>query len=102
MGELIARLEIGNDVREATTENTSVWHHLGHLAMFDHVYISIDECHAAYVWRDEPHYPDLLKSAVAAKAEIHKNLREVSEQDMDAFLRHHTEDLGNTIPEGWE
>jgi len=101
MGEFIANLQMGEEVREANTENTSVWLHVGHLAVYDHIYITVDEARVAYVWNDESHYQALLKAAIAAKAEIHANMREAAERDVDAYMRHHTEDLGDTVPDNW-
>lgn len=104
MAEHIMRLRIENKEVEAHSDNTFVFRHLGKLAVYDHAYVKYgegDQQNACYIWNDAPIYPDFVKRAEEAGAEIHINLHEIHKADEANFIKHHTTDLGDTLPEAW-
>lgn len=99
--ESFGNISFNNEKHEITPENTFVFHHLGKLALYDHIFIALlEEQGGAYIWNDDENYPSLLDYCEAGDAVIHSNLRSVADCDQEAFMRHHTQDI-DTIPDDW-
>lgn len=92
------------EMHEVNQDNATVYNHLGRLAIFDHVFVTLSENSGVYVWKHNPAYEALAARAVENACILHLNLQEVSEVDMKAYMRHVTADLesSDTIPENWE
>lgn len=107
MGERIIRVHVGEKEVDVDSDKTFVFQHLGGLAVFDHIYFVYGDedgeegKNGCYIWNDSRIYPDALKGAEEKQAVFHKNLRSVGDSDVDAFMKHHTTDLGDTPPEEW-
>lgn len=96
-------ITVGNERREMNRENTKLYRHLGAMAMFDHLFVTFSEQSGAYMWTDHSQFDEVVQLATDAQCVMYLNLPEVSQVDVDAYVRHKTEDLAglDTIPEDW-
>lgn len=103
MSEHIANINIDNEVREMTTENTSLFQHIGKYALYDHLFVVLAEDQGIYFWKHHSSYEGLAVAAVEAGAPLHLNIQEPTEFDVNNYLRHVTRDLNgsDTMPEDW-
>lgn len=103
--EKIGNINAGDRRFEMTTENTSLWRHLGHLAIFDHVYVQLNEKEAIYLWESidqtKEAYNLVAPVVVQKGGEIYLNLRKVASDDVKAYEHAATHDLGDGVPESW-
>lgn len=102
--ETFAYVNAGGERHEANAENTSVYQHLGNLALYDNVFVQISDKSGIYIWKHNDGYEDIATSAVEHGATLHLNLREVSEIDLKAYDKFVLADLEKSqgIPENWE
>jgi len=100
----IGHVSLGGERHEMNNENTSVFRHLGAQALFDHLYIKVDENTAGYIWSDNKAYTSLSHAAEQAGAAMHVNLREVHPADRTAYETQALRDLQSTdgVPKGWD
>lgn len=102
MSESFATITFEGGEVEATAENTSLYTHMGKLALYDHVWIRVDGEHGARIWENQPPenpiYTLLAPLVVESGAELHLNIRDPSQSDTDAFEKAITKDL-DTYPE---
>jgi hypothetical protein len=101
MSESFGHFNIEGKRHEMDERNTSIYMHMGELAVFDHLFTKISENSGAYIWRHSSVFEDLLELAVERGCAMHVNLREVSKQDERVYMEQALGDLGDTIPEGW-
>ena len=101
MSESFARIEAHGENIELDRSNSSLYLHLGRLAIYDHLYVEHPQG-GIYFWRHNEHFDSLLDGAVDAKCTVHFNLQEVSKADEDAYYSHAMADLGDYPPEGWD
>ena len=100
MSEKFGSFKAGGKRYEMTPDNTSVYLHMGELAVFDHLFTTM-ETYGAYIWRDSKSFEDLVELATDAGCALHVNLRKVSELDERVYMQQATSDLGDTMPENW-
>lgn len=91
---------------EATPDNTSLFLFLGHLSMYNHIFIQTDDDHGAYIFeRFVPEVWGKIAKYVSRHGfPMHVNLREVAECDKTAFDRMvevTVAEVDEGIPEGW-
>jgi hypothetical protein len=99
-------LEATNDEKyEMNTANTSIKEYIGAQAMFNHIYIDINDTDPGmgiYVWSDDPIYKKLRYQSDRAKVEI-----EVEEDParivVEVYATQKSKDLHMTpgVPEDW-
>lgn len=102
--EAFGVLPVNEGEVEMTRENTSLYTHLGQLAVYDHLFTTFPvdgEIGGAYLWSHHPQFKELAKLALEHGCIGHINLQEVNPTDQDSYVRHATVDLGDTIPEAW-
>jgi len=103
MSEVIASLnfESGKSI-EVTKDMARLYTHLGHNALYDHIFIVVDqeESQGVYIWAQEPPenpaYPELAPTIVENECEMHVFIREASQYDKEAFERAVTRDKDET------
>ncbi len=90
---------------EMTSENSSVWTHLGKLAIFDHVYVKTEE-NGVYLWRYAPmdgkessFYHHIQQKALDNNCKALLNMDEVEDKDRETYIRHALKDLNDLPPE---
>ena len=96
-------LEDGSNI-EATRENSSVYTFLGKAAMYNHIFIVIDDENALYTFCDSPHYIDVISFMVDNSYPMHLNLLEAQDCDREAYEKYVDSaswDLGDYPPEEW-
>lgn len=94
---------------ELNRDNTGVFQYLGHLAVYDHIYITPEQApHPLYLWRYEPasgrevdYFHFIKPKAVENHCEILLNLQVVADVDVDTYIEHAKEAMGDTVPD-WE
>lgn len=111
--EPVMRLTMASGEFEATRDNTFLFTFLGkagiNLAMYDHVYIRMDEegeePQGAYIFSINENFQPMADFMLENKYTAHLNMSEVAECDVTAFnnmIRDNAEDLDNGIPEEWQ
>ena len=102
-------LNAGEDGFDATPLNSSLYMHLGHLAVYNHVFLEHDVSEGAetmrgtYLFATGDWFDELANFMVSNGYPMHVNLRTVAQSDVDAFNRmiaQQTHDL-DQIPEDW-
>jgi len=100
------KLNIGQEVFEATRDNTTLFQFFGRLAIYNHVFLVFneEENSGAYIFSDSPVYPEMEEFIVAHEFPQHLGMRAVAQCDVDAWERHTFSDLNASegVPEGWE
>lgn len=98
------KIQVGEEEHEMTRANTSLYKHLGHYAVFDHIFVVTSDSSGAYIWNDNQLYPRYTKGVVDNQCTMHLNIQKASEMDVNNFMRHHSGDLEElkTVPEDWE
>ena len=89
---------------EANRDNTSLYRHIGSLAVYNHAYIDLGDNLCTRVWRHNDSYEKVESFMIANDYPIHDNLRQVNKHDADAYddmISRQMTDL-EQIPEGWE
>jgi len=96
-------LNINGERYEVNTDNTALYRHLGRFAIYDHVFVRLPENRGAYVWNSMNGYDDLATAAVHNGCELHLNLKEASELDINNFTKYSMADLDRLdhFPEEW-
>lgn len=91
MSEIFAHITFENGEVEATAENTALYTHLGAAAMMNHVWVKLDNEQGARIWEqippDNPFYEQLAPLVAGGGGELHLNIREPAQCDIDAFER---------------
>jgi hypothetical protein len=103
MSEAFANISFGNgEGIKASADNTVVYSHKGEAEMYDHVFIEVNDKQGVYIWAQVPpdnqQFLDLAAAAVESGAEVHLNIQNVSNNDIQAFGRAALRDL-NEIPD---
>lgn len=104
MSEAFARFEYGegeSDYVELTRENTTLFMHLGHLSVYDHLFIEVDENNVAYYWRHLPQFDEMVQAAVEHDVMAHLNIPAVNSNDERVYMKQAMKDLGDYVPEEW-
>jgi len=96
--EVFATLNVGNEKFEARQDNTAIYRHLGKWALYDHVFVELNEKSGVYIWNTNQFYEDLALLAVEHECTLHLNIQEPSEVDIKAYIKHHTGDK-DALPE---
>lgn len=91
---------------ELTRDNTRIYQHLGRLAVYDHIYITPEEMRPMYLWRYYPQngketqlFNFIKPKAIEDRCETFLNIKEVAESDIDAYIKHAVDDMGNCLPD---
>lgn len=102
--EPFAHLNVNGERHEMRQDNTSLFRHLGHHAIYDHVFILLPEDRAAYIWNGMEGYDALATAAVENECTLHLNLPEAGDMDQQAFMRYMMRDFEttDTVPEDWD
>ena len=105
MSERLAKITFENGEVEATTENTSLYTHMGRHAIIDHLWIDTGDNYGVRIWAqlppDNPVYAELAPVVVESGAELHINIRTPSKSDQDSFDKTSVRDL-DQIPDWLE
>lgn len=104
--EPVARLTINGEDHEMRRDNSSLFTHLGELAMYDHVFVQYEEGESmgAYIFRQNDVFGVLAKYMWENNYTMHLNLTDVADCDVSAFnrsLEQQTGDLDGGIPDDW-
>lgn len=99
-------LNVNGEAIEARRDNTTLYTFLGHMAIYNHVFIVTDEEQPSgfYLFNDHPVYPEMADFLARNDYPMHLNMSEVAECDTNAYDRHIDSlchDIGDTIPESW-
>jgi hypothetical protein len=83
-----------NDKRvEMTRRNSSIWQFVGHLAMYNHIFIiDEEENNYGYYWADrakEGQYNKYVQFMVDRSYPLHINLSDICDTDRQAYERYH-------------
>src|SRR5690242_19433154 len=85
VGEVFFEIEVGDDTVEMSRDNTTVYRHLGHAAIFDHLFVSMGEGAGAYMWSHHSQYPEVSQLAEQAQCRTISNIDEPAECDVNAY-----------------
>ena len=100
MSEIIATITFNNGEVEATSENTSLYTHIGKHALMDHVWVETGDGYGARVWAQIPPdndlYLQLAPLVVDSGAELHLNIRTPNKSDIESFGKTALMDVDNT------
>lgn len=102
--EVFAKLNLPDTTVECRRDNTSLYTHIGRLAVFDHVFVTFQEEESVkgiYVWENNDGFKSLAQDALNNRCEAHLNLDKVNEFDVQNYMEQATQDLGDTFPEEW-
>lgn len=80
-------INFGDRRFEATPDNTSLFRFMGHLAMYNHVFIVTDEeeGQGTYLFAQNPAYPTFEQYMIENEYPIHDHLRDIANCDVEAF-----------------
>lgn len=100
----IAQFEGGQEI-EATRDNTTLFTHIGRLALYDHVFIVLDEeeNRGSYIFQINPAFEGIADFMIANEYPMHLNLREVADCDLEAYdgmIKGMVGDI-DTLPPEW-
>ena len=95
-----------NERYEMNTSNTSIHLYLGAKAVYDHIYVDIDDTDPGmgmYIWSDLPIYQPLYIVASRLGAEIESDQTEVHPTKLQVFEERALRDLNaaSGLPEEW-
>ena len=106
--EPVIKLELVDGTEsEATRANTSLFRHMGHYAIYDHVFIVLDEekSHGTYIFSNSLMYPQIVQFMVENEYPMHLNLQTAADCDIQAWehmvSQDAASDLESGIPEEW-
>lgn len=101
--EAFARIITSQGELELTPENTALYIHIGRYALFNHLFIKVDEQSGFYLWCHENGYDELSESGVEAEIPLHVNLQQVNPNDEAQYMKEATHDLyaSDSFPESW-
>lgn len=105
--EPFMRIQFDGEEFIATRENTVLYTFLGDLAMYDHVYLVVDEENstASYVFSTNPGYAPMKAYMEENQYCMHLNLPRVCDMDrkvFDRMIENSVSDIDNGIPEDWQ
>lgn len=92
-------------------ENSAMYTFLGHLAMYDHIFVVNEEesdedtSLGMYIFQHNPIFTTLAHYMVKESFPMHLNMNEVAECDSDAFdrsIHQEAENDGDFLPPDWE
>jgi hypothetical protein len=107
--EPTAHLRVNGEDREMSRYNSSLFSHLGTLAMYDHIFVSFDDeetdetITGVYIFRHNDAFEGLRDFMEDNDFPMHLNLTDVAACDLEAFeqvLESETTDI-NEIPDNW-
>lgn len=94
----------GGGEYEARQDNLRLYKHIGHFAVYDHIFLYTEENTGIYIWAqippDNPNFTNLEPHLIDNSCELHINIQEPAQSDIDAFERHATSDI-DEIPKDW-
>ena len=104
MSEVFGHLNVAGERVELRQDNVLIYAHLGHYALYNHVFVVTGEGEGAYVWAHHPSYEDLAGLAEENECTMHLNIPQVSELDERTYIKHVMSDVeeSESFPEGWE
>lgn len=91
----------GNSI-ELRQDNLSLYTHIGRYALYDHVYLRVDDTSGYYFWNTAPQYEVLKKAVEDNDCFQVLNMPEATENDQEMYIRHNTVDLDDCYPEEWD
>lgn len=100
------KLTMNGQEFECSRENTSMFTFIGHLAMYDHIFVLMDEetNSGAYLFKEnQKAWQEMAGYLIEYQFPMHLNMTEVGQCDVDAFERTMFDDLRSTdtFPEEW-
>lgn len=92
--------ELENGELAATPDNTTLFTHIGELAMYDHVFVvtNEEESRGAYIFRTSNVFEQIVPYLFEHDYPMHLNLRDIADCDRDAY-EHYLEKELQEIPE---
>lgn len=103
-------LMLGSEEFESTPFNTTLFTHLGRLAMYDHIFFQSEEqddeekvMTGSYLFRQHPSFPKIANFMARNNFPMVLNKVEAADCDVAAFDRMIAQNMGDTdtIPEEW-
>lgn len=102
------RLQFTNGEYELTRDKSELFKYIGHLAVFNHVFVELsrdDESRKGIFLPEQTigaeSFDKLSRLMLQRGYVAHLNLREVDDYDVDAITKLMSKDMGDTIPDDW-
>lgn len=100
------RLTMNGQEFDCTRDNTSMFTFIGHLAIYDHIFVLTDEetNSGAYLFKEnQKAWQDMASFIIEYQFPMHLNMTEVAQCNIDAFEHTMFADVrsANTFPEDW-
>lgn len=87
----------------ATRDNSSLFRHMGELAIYDHAYFDLADKQCTRIWRHDASYPQVENYMLSQGFPLHANLREVNKYDIEAYDEMISRQAGlESVPEDWQ
>lgn len=87
----------------ATRDNSSLYRHIGQLALYDHAYFDLEEGQCVRIWRHDASYGQVEKYMISQGFPLHANLRAVNKYDIEAYDEMIARQTSmDTVPDDWE
>ena len=98
-----ANIVLPNGEKEVHRGNARLYTHMGHLAIYDHVFVSSDNELGFYIFNFVEGYHTLAHFMVQNEFPAYLNMTEVSQVDIDAYDRIIQKSIGDidTVPDSW-
>lgn len=97
------KTENGEEI-EASRENTALYTFIGKAALYNHVFVAVDDENGIYTFQDSPHFMEMARFAINNEFPLHLNLFEVQDCDREAYEKYIgqlTFDLEDYPPQDW-
>lgn len=97
----IANLNLPDGEKLAvTTDNIRLYQHMGRYAVYDHLFVTVNESEGLFIWAQQPpdntNYTMLAPLVVENQCEMHLFIREPNKHDVETFERHAIGNLDDT------
>ena len=108
MSEHNLDITIGSEPFEMRRDNTSLFTHLGELAMYDHVFFVRNEeedgFRGTYLFRQAQGFKEIVEFMAEHEYPAHLNMLEVSDSDRQAWENFMYKDLRSldSLPDEWD
>ena len=108
MSEVFGRISAEGEIVELDNNNTQIYTHLGRLAIYNHIFVIINEEDriGCFIWAEQPpanpNYTLLYQLAMDNECVAFMNIKQVSDADMTQFEASASSDLDGGIPDDWE
>jgi len=103
MSEIIGSLTSGGNEIEMTSENVTLYRHLGRHAVYDHLFVSTGEASGLYLWNSHSQYEEIATRALELGATAHINIQEPAACDVRNLIASASTDIdsSDSFPQSW-